>query len=161
MQLLEKDLSYLTEKEYKTNSNEICDIGRNLIQILQQVHSQGIVHRDLKPQNMMYDSMGVLYLIDFGISKEIKDVSVSHGRSSFVGTPRYASVNAHKGREQTFHDDLESLLYNLVFFCRKTLPWINMKAVNGDKLDAIMTVKMKKPKSELCRGLPNCFLMAF
>lgn len=147
MQLLEKDLSFITEKEYKTNYNEICDIAVHLIQILQQVHLHGIVHRDLKPQNMMYDSVGTLYLIDFGISKEVRGGTGSHHRNSFVGTPRYASVNAHKGREQTPHDDMESLLYNLVFFCRKTLPWISMKAVNGDKLDAIMSVKMKKPKS--------------
>lgn len=68
-----------------------------MIRILEQVHSKGIVHRDLKPQNMMLDKDDQLYLIDFGISKEIVK-GETKGKVSFVGTPRYASINAHKGK---------------------------------------------------------------
>lgn len=78
-----------------------------------------------------------------------------------MGTPRYASISAHKGRNQTPSDDIESLLYNLVFMCRKDLPWINTKTVGGNKLDAILTVKLKKTKAELCKDLPKCFLQTF
>lgn len=44
-----------------------------MLRILQEVHACGIVHRDLKPQNMMLDKEGRIYLIDFGISKEISN----------------------------------------------------------------------------------------
>lgn len=64
-----------------------------------------------------------------------------------MGTPRYASINAHKGRNQTPADDIESLLYNLIYMCRKDLPWINLRNVGGSKLDAILSIKMKKPRA--------------
>jgi hypothetical protein len=78
-----------------------------------------------------------------------------------VGTPRYASINAHKGRNQVPADDIESLLYNLIFMCRKDLPWINTKTVGNNKLDAILAMKLKKPRLELCKDLPKCFLLTF
>jgi hypothetical protein len=78
-----------------------------------------------------------------------------------VGTPRYASINAHKGKNQSPADDLESLMYNLIYICKKDLPWINVKTGGRNKLDTIMSIKMKQTKTELCRGLPRCFLMTF
>jgi len=88
-----------------------------------------VLHRDLKPENMMLDGSNNLYLIDFGISKIyirrngiIMYVSSSprpfKERVSFVGTSRYASIAAHKGYELARKDDLESLLYVMLFFVR-------------------------------------------
>jgi len=78
-----------------------------------------------------------------------------------VGTPRYASINAHKGLSQTPADDIESLLYNLIFLCTKDLPWINTRTVGSNKLDVIMNMKLKRPRAELCKDLPKCFLQTF
>lgn len=36
---------------------------------LAEIHQQGIVHRDLKPQNMRFDAVGNLKLLDFGLAK--------------------------------------------------------------------------------------------
>lgn len=80
---------------------------------------------------------------------------------SFVGTPRYASITAHKGKDQTPADDIESLLYNLIYMCKKTLPWINIRTVGSNKLDAILAIKLKKTKAELCKDLPKCFINVF
>ena len=41
----------------------------------------------------------------------------------FRGTIRYASLNAHYGRDLSRVDDLWSLLYILVEFATGTLPW--------------------------------------
>ena len=70
LELLETDLSYLTEKDSKVDYAFIVKIGGELLRILQEVHSRSIVHRDIKPQNIMLDKEGRVYLIDFGISKE-------------------------------------------------------------------------------------------
>lgn len=78
-----------------------------------------------------------------------------------MGTPRYASVNAHKNKDQTPADDIESLLYNLIYLAKKNLPWINIRTVGNNKLDAILTVKLKKTKAELCKDLPKCFINIF
>jgi serine/threonine protein kinase len=65
------------------------------------IRIRNIIHRDLKPENILgKNESDKLYLIDFGISKEI-DYLKSNKREklSFIGTSRYASLAAHKGVE--------------------------------------------------------------
>lgn len=71
MQLLETDLSFLTQEKNSNQLTNICNIGSQLIAILEHVHTKNIIHRDLKPQNIMLDKNNKVYLVDFGISKEI------------------------------------------------------------------------------------------
>jgi len=44
-----------------------------------------------------------LFLIDFGLAKRYKDKNGEHihftSKKGMVGTPRYASISAHKGHE--------------------------------------------------------------
>ena len=45
----------------------------------------------------------------------------------FIGTVRYASINAHKNKEMGRHDDLWSLFYMIVEFVNGQLPWRKIK----------------------------------
>jgi hypothetical protein len=47
-------------------------------------------------------------------------------------------------------DDLESLMYNLIYLAKKKLPWINIKLDTSKKLEGIMNIKSKITKSDLC-----------
>lgn len=46
-----------------------------------------------------------------------------------TGTQRYISVNNHLGHELSRRDDLEALLYMMVFLHKGELPW---QGVQGD-----------------------------
>ena len=71
-----------------------------------------------------------IYLIDFGLSKRYKNADGKHceqiQRKGLVGTPRYASINSHNGKELSRRDDLESLAYMLIYLANGNLPWMNI-----------------------------------
>ena len=41
----------------------------------------------MKPENIMFDTQGHIFLIDFGLSKELSEKEMS--ATSFLGTPLY------------------------------------------------------------------------
>jgi len=102
-----------------------------------------------------------VYLIDFGLSKYYKDQKTAahipyRDHKSLTGTARYASINTHDGIEQSRRDDIESLGYILLYFCRGSLPWQGLKGNNKQsKYLAIRNTKSSTTLEELCRGFPG------
>ena len=102
-----------------------------MIQRLEFLHNNHFIHRDMKPDNFLMglkQKQGVLYMIDFGLSKRYKDPKTAQhipyrDGKSLTGTARYASVNTHIGIEQSRRDDLESVGYILLYFLKGSLPW--------------------------------------
>ena len=76
------------EREDKPMSEaQVLGVLRQLLDALQEVHSQGLWHMDLKPGNIMIDQKGVVRLIDFGASKQFdasKGGAVSTSAISFT-----------------------------------------------------------------------------
>lgn len=117
----------------KWSHSTIYWIAKNIIEILNELHELGIVHRDIKPDNFSigFDNRYKLYIFDFGLSSQYINTSGKHVAErnglSLIGTMRYASINNHNGIQQSRRDDLESLLYMLLYFWHGNLPWKNIE----------------------------------
>jgi hypothetical protein len=75
-----------------------------------------------------------------------------------VGTLRYASLNSHNGIRQSRRDDLESMIYILIYFLKGRLPWQDVKAkTKEERYKLIHQIKAKSTIDSLCKDIPNEF----
>lgn len=135
-------------------------LADQMIQRVQFIHSKGFIHRDIKPDNFL---MGVgrhcnkVYAVDFGLAKKYRDSRTQQHipyreDKSLTGTARYASINTHLGVEQSRRDDMESLGYVFLYFCKGNLPWQGLKAgTKKQKYDKISERKLSTPVDILCK----------
>ena len=68
----------------------VARIIAQLADALQYAHDQQVIHRDIKPKNILLDQEGVPFLVDFGLAKDLTDVSLSRV-GEHAGTPCYMS----------------------------------------------------------------------
>jgi len=140
-------------------------LTKELITILESLHDAGVLHRDIKLQNFLtgYQSPSSFYVCDFGLSDFYVDpttnqhIPLTKGHSRY-GTVRYASLNNHRGVEQSRRDDLESLGFVVIYAARGSVPWQTIR--NEDrrkKWSQVYEMKRRITLEELCDGLPDCF----
>jgi serine/threonine protein kinase len=150
----------------KLNIQTTVLIAEQVLTRIEFLHSRGFVHRDIKPENFMFgikDKIHHVYIIDFGLSKmywdKTRDVHCQMKQKlSLTGTARYASINAHKGVEQSRRDDLEAIGHMFLYFLRGALPWSGLDAkTQEEKYRKICEKKETTKLSELCQGFPKAF----
>ncbi|GMR62386.1 hypothetical protein PMAYCL1PPCAC_32581 [Pristionchus mayeri] len=131
---------------------------------IEYIHMHHYIHRDIKPDNFLMGlgkKGNLVYIIDFGLAKRYRDQNTHvhipyRENKNLTGTARYASVNTHRGVEQSRRDDIESLGYVLMYFNRGTLPWQGLKAATKrQKYDKISEKKISTSVDELCNGFPG------
>jgi len=73
-----------------------------LIQIawaLEHAHSRSILHRDIKAENVMIGDFGEVFLIDWGVSVDLRDKNATLTSDKFIGTPCFAAPEMLKSGE--------------------------------------------------------------
>ena len=166
MDLLGDSLEVLFTRYKKFELQTIILLTMSMIDIIKHIHSYGYLHRDIKPDNFTigHNNKNKLYCIDFGLSKKYTNRNNEHIKFSdkrhFCGTVRYASIAAHSNCSQSRKDDLESIIYILIYMFKGKLPWQDIK--NKDKYEKRKIIgKLKKettPES-LCKDLPKEYLI--
>jgi serine/threonine protein kinase len=155
----------------KFNLETTVNMGIEMMNRIEYVHSKGYLHRDIKPNNFLLGKFSrnkvcddnTMYIVDFGLSKSYLDEETNQHydlkeNRRFVGTPRYASLNTHVGIRQSRRDDIESIVYILIYFLKGELPWQGVKAkTKSEKKEKIKNQKKFVAIGEMCFGLPPQF----
>jgi serine/threonine protein kinase len=92
-----------------------------MLRAIESFHGHGFLHRDIKPSNSLIrpSRKYPLALIDYGLSRPYCDCLTGNPipprhNPGFVGTSKYASINAHAGVELGRRDDLYSWFFSMV-----------------------------------------------
>ncbi len=97
---------------------EIIDMMDAIASALDYAHEQGVLHRDVKANNVMLDTDGTPYLMDFGLARIMASGDSSLSVNMIIGTPNYMAPELVVGDgPQTASADIYSLgvmLYEMV-----------------------------------------------
>ncbi len=100
--------------DFKNKPDQFAkEIIKNVLSGLMALHDAGYIHRDIDPSNIFITDDGHVKLIDFGICKQMKNLSSNDKAltvaGSFMGKPEYASPELALGDLQ--HQNQTSDIY--------------------------------------------------
>ena len=136
-------------QEMKKNKNKFSkktfiNIALQMISRIEFIHTFGFIHCDIKPDNFVLDLSSqddnkskdkdneknnpVVYLIDYGLAEPYINLKTKKHKQlkekqGLKGTIEFCSINSHMGLSLSRRDDLESLVYCLIFLYLGELPW--------------------------------------
>jgi serine/threonine protein kinase len=129
--LLDSSLVNIIQKYGNLSFKSVLLIGLQMFKRIKDLHSKELLHRDLKPDNFMVglgNQSNKIYLIDFSFCKTYmhKQKHIDEKRiNKLIGTPNYVSLNVHNGIEPSRRDDIESIIYILLYCLCGYIPWNN------------------------------------
>ena len=94
-----QSLDTLIENGWRTTEEEVIDLATQILEVLNYLHSFNppVIHRDIKPQNIIRQSDGKVYLVDFGAVTDIYRQTLI-GSSTIVGTYGYMPPEQFRGQ---------------------------------------------------------------
>lgn len=130
-----------------------------MLRCIQEFHNNGFIHRDIKPANFLLrkSKRYPIVLIDFGLARRYinpvdGEIIQYREQPGYVGTNKFASLNAYKKIKLSQRDDLMSWFYSVIKIRTSKLPWDDIK-------DKGMTYDMKEKASvdQLIVKMPHQF----
>jgi len=136
------DISLFVYKKLNENidKEKVMNIGIQMVNRIEFLHKKGLLHRDIKPENFVFglnNKKDILYLIDLGFCKRYYNDDGKHISNkrikNLIGTPLFVSLNIHRMNQPSRRDDLESIIYIILFLLNK-LTWLNLLDLNIEKI---------------------------
>ena len=124
MELIEgSDLKELLDaRDEPFSFEEVSDWSVQILNALEDLHTQGVVHRDIKPSNLILTTSGQIKILDFGIAKgAVADMTIIQATESSIA----AASKAYAPLEQVLRADVHSLQLLSVAFVEKTTEIFN------------------------------------
>ncbi len=119
---------------------------------LQHAHSLGLLHRDVKPSNVMVDTAGTCWIIDFGLAWRVGQWAGGPAATPTpAGTPRYMAPEQYDCHVSPRSDvwGLGATLYELLTL-RAAFP-----GETATQIEAKVRNEEPVPPGELVAGLPR------
>ena len=142
-------------------------LGTQMLKRIEYLHKCHIIHRDIKPENFIMggkkQTENILYLCDYGLAKRFRNPKTGDhipyiDGKKLTGTARYVSIYTHLGIEQSRRDDIEGIMYTLIYLYKGSLPWQNVKCKNrSEKYNKIFEKKINTNVEILCQNMPPQF----
>ncbi len=96
--------------------DEAVAIALQILRGLEEAHARGVVHGDIKPRNLIFNALGVLKILDFGLAA-LHASPAAEPPSPFPGTLAYISPEGAAGAPADPRSDLWSasvVLYEML-----------------------------------------------
>ncbi|MDF1663632.1 MAG: serine/threonine-protein kinase, partial [Planctomycetota bacterium] len=92
MDLIEQGRS-LTKAIFDADGGLLQGVGflSEVALALHYAHEEGVVHRDIKPSNIVVDGDKKIWIVDFGLVRDLDRVTKLTQSGAFLGTPSYMS----------------------------------------------------------------------
>ena len=144
----------------KNNLEIVLNFGKKIISKLMILHENKIIHRDIKPDNILLNSDNLfedIFLVDFSFCKKYINSNGEHifknKINKIIGSVNYVSLNVHDLIEPSRRDDLESVVYILIYLYFEKLDWENCTSITE-----IYEMKKNIIQNE---NIPECFRNMF
>uniref|UniRef100_A0A1I8A2L6 Protein kinase domain-containing protein n=1 Tax=Steinernema glaseri TaxID=37863 RepID=A0A1I8A2L6_9BILA len=134
------------QEDRKFTHRTALGVGLQVLEALKDLHNLGYIHRDVRPRNLcigLRDKTHNIFLMNFGcaaIYQKAKKIRKPRESVPIRGKIMFTSLSSHKKLEQSPKDDIESLIYTIVFLCNG-LPW---NQENDEKSIADKKMKLRE-----------------
>jgi WD40 repeat protein/serine/threonine protein kinase len=107
--------SSFSSQTHRQYFRTVARLGVQVAEALAYAHGQGVLHRDIKPSNLLLDTLGTVWVTDFGLAKAVDSEDLT-ATGDIVGTFRYMAPERFQGQADSRSDvySLGVTLYELL-----------------------------------------------